>query len=242
MKPQINVLICHADPVTVAGLSAILSADHEIQSSATDSSGHAGHRVDILISDYTGGMAALAGQRACSGGMSSSPRPRVLIFSSRYREQEVRQAMGLGAYGYLAQGCSADEIVTAMHTVHRGSRYLSPRIAQRIADSLAQASLTRRESDVLQLMAGGLCNKSIARELGMAVSTVKAHVTAILEKLQASSRTHAASIAVQRGLVADPGPSSSNTSRPSLHEPLPLAAPSGPASQRWLNMAIAGEE
>lgn len=78
-------------------------------------------------------------------------------------------------------------------------------MAQRIAADFAREPLTTREEDVLQLLARGLCNKSIAGRLGIAVGTVKAHVKSIFGKLEASSRTEAASIATELGIIAIPG-------------------------------------
>jgi DNA-binding NarL/FixJ family response regulator len=71
-----------------------------------------------------------------------------------------------------------------------------------MADSLTREALTAREAEVLDLLACGQCNKSIARQLDIAVGTVKAHVKAIMAKLDASSRTQAVSVAAQRGLVS----------------------------------------
>jgi DNA-binding NarL/FixJ family response regulator len=82
-----------------------------------------------------------------------------------------------------------------------GRRYLSASVAQHIAESLTHATLTPREHEVLDCLATGQCNKTIARHLEISVTTVKAHVQAIMGKLDASSRTHAVSIAAQRGLV-----------------------------------------
>ena len=84
-----------------------------------------------------------------------------------------------------------------------GLRYVSRSVAQRMADSLARTSLTLRETEVLSLAAGGESNKAIARDLAIKSGTVKSHMSSIMSKLGASSRTHAASIAAARGLVED---------------------------------------
>ena len=84
-----------------------------------------------------------------------------------------------------------------------GSRYFSTAVAQTIADGMGREALTPRESDVLDLLVDGHCNKAIAQSLAIAVGTVKAHVKAILEKLGARSRTHAVVVAAARGLILD---------------------------------------
>jgi two-component system NarL family response regulator len=72
-----------------------------------------------------------------------------------------------------------------------------------MADSFTRIGLTSRETDVLQLLAQGCCNKSIARELGIGVGTVKTHVKGLFDKLGATARTHAVVLATRRGLVGD---------------------------------------
>jgi DNA-binding NarL/FixJ family response regulator len=84
----------------------------------------------------------------------------------------------------------------------QGQRYLAHSVSRRIADSLTRERLTTRETQVLNLLTTGSCNKAIAKELGIAVGTVKVHVKGILEKLDATTRTHAVIVAAQRGLVS----------------------------------------
>jgi two-component system NarL family response regulator len=82
-------------------------------------------------------------------------------------------------------------------------RYLSAELSRCVADSFTRIGLTSRETDVLQLLAQGQCNKSIARELGIGVGTVKTHVKGLFDKLGATARTHAVVLATRRGLVGD---------------------------------------
>ncbi|RZA34551.1 MAG: response regulator transcription factor [Lysobacteraceae bacterium] len=84
-------------------------------------------------------------------------------------------------------------------------RYLSESMTRSVADSLTRESLTGRETDVLQLLAQGCCNKSIARKLGIGVGTVKTHVKGVMSKLDATARTHAVVVATQRGLIRPGG-------------------------------------
>src|SRR5205085_4074433 len=83
----------------------------------------------------------------------------------------------------------------------RGIRYLSEAVSRSVAASLGRASLTERETDVLQLLAEGCCNKLIARRLGIGVGTVKTHVKGVMSKLDATARTHAVVVAAARGLI-----------------------------------------
>jgi DNA-binding NarL/FixJ family response regulator len=93
------------------------------------------------------------------------------------------------------------ELVRAVLTLAQGRRYLSASISQQVADSFTREPLTARESQVLGLLAEGLCNKMIGRQLAIQAGTVKSHVKGILTKLEAASRTQAVSIAARRGLV-----------------------------------------
>jgi two-component system NarL family response regulator len=101
-------------------------------------------------------------------------------------------------------------------------RYLCPLVAQRMADSLSRASLTSREIEVLQLVVTGESNKAIARRLNIELGTVKSHMTAIMSKLGATSRTQAAAIAAERGLVQERV----------LAQPVPFAARAGLIASR----------
>jgi DNA-binding NarL/FixJ family response regulator len=107
-----------------------------------------------------------------------------------------------GVHGYLLRGAGIEDLVQAIRTVGRGQRFLSPSVAQRMADSMARESLTERETEVLDLLAAGYGNKIIASLLGITAGTVKTHVQAVMGKLNAASRTQAVSIAMRRGMVA----------------------------------------
>ncbi|HEX9392189.1 MAG TPA: response regulator transcription factor [Usitatibacteraceae bacterium] len=199
---RINVLVAHENPLVAAGLAATMNqqADFEVILHPVSPGGPAEYwrtrSFDAVVADYWCAMDLMA-TTARSGR-----RPQVVIVSAFDRETEVRSALEAGVAGYMLLDCSLGELVNGVRLVGRGSRYLCSAVAARIADSLTRRTLTNREIDVLQLIAAGCCNKAIAKSLGIAVGTVKAHVKAILEKLDANSRTHAVAIATGRGLVA----------------------------------------
>ena len=184
---RVRVLVDHADPLVSAGLLAMLGREPEfdVRGSAV------GEPVEVVVTDYAGGV-----RRAARG-------PRVLIVTPNDREHEIRIALESGVHGYLLLGRPVDELTEAVHTLGRGLRYLGLEVSQRMADSLTREQLTGRETQVLRLLARGLCNKSIAQQLDIGLGTVKAHVRGILAKLEASSRTEVVSIAVQRGLIEE---------------------------------------
>jgi len=184
---RVRVLVDHADPLVSAGLLAMLGREPEfdVRGSAV------GEPVEVVVTDYAGGV-----RRAARG-------PRVLIVTPNDREHEIRIALESGVHGYLLLGRPVDELTEAVRTLGRGLRYLGLEVSQRMADSLTREQLTGRETQVLRLLARGLCNKSIAQQLDIGLGTVKAHVRGILAKLEASSRTEVVSIAVQRGLIEE---------------------------------------
>ena len=199
----VNVLVKHGEPLLALGMAAALrqqpDLDVRMDCVATAEARHAD--ADVILTDYLDGLHLAAEQR---GSTAAAIRgPKILVVTSNEREQEVRMAMEHGVHGYLLLSSPVDELVAGVRTLLAGSRYICIPVARRMADSLVHERLTARESDVLQLLARGLCNKSIANRLGIAIGTVKYHVKAILGKLEASSRTHAASIAAERGLVGD---------------------------------------
>ena len=126
---------------------------------------------------------------------------RIVVLSTFDWEELARRALGAGACGYLLKRVSPEVLCNCIDTVHSGGRFVMPELAQRLAISPAQPTPTERELEVLTGVSQGLCNKRIGRMLGIEEGTVKAHLKSILRKLEASSRTQAASIAIRRGLV-----------------------------------------
>ena len=190
----VRVRVLHTDPIVAAGIAMALRMQPGFEIRQEDGPG-----VDVFVCDYLTGMALARDQRR--GPVSSAPS-RYLVLTALDSERSVRDAFELGIHGYLLSGSPIEDLLDAIRCVAQGRRYLSVRVAQRMVDSVAHESLTPRETEVLHLLAEGSCNKDVARRLNIRLSTVKAHVKAIMSKLDVSSRTHAVSIAAKRGLVA----------------------------------------
>lgn len=152
---------------------------------------------DVIVADYDQGLLLIAETKAKE--LVARKPPKVLIVTPRANEWEICTALELGARGYLIQGCELSELISGVRAVHHGLRHLCGPAARRLADSIAYATLTRREMEVLRLVAEGLGNKSIARELVIEVGTVKSHLKTIFDKLGAKSRTELASVAKHPG-------------------------------------------
>ncbi|MYN26828.1 LuxR C-terminal-related transcriptional regulator [Duganella levis] len=197
---KVHVLIAHSDPIVNAGLAALLSANSDMQITVASSEAASLGGADVIVLDHRNGLEHM---RRAANAHHGDSQPRVLIVTQLEREWEVRTAMMAGVHGYLLQNSDAEQLLTAVRTLSRGMRYLSADLSRCVADSFTRIGLTSRETDVLQLLAQGQCNKSIARELGIGVGTVKTHVKGLFDKLGATARTHAVVLATRRGLVGD---------------------------------------
>jgi DNA-binding NarL/FixJ family response regulator len=144
-----------------------------------------------------------------------SPRTGVLVITMHDNPEYLRQAMELGAAGYLLKGASRREILAALRAICEGESVMKPELLAQLLRGLASDApgvprpspvegLTRVEHDVLMLISQGLTNKQIATRLRWSVGTVKKYVQRILDKLEVSDRTQAAVAAVRRGLLEDP--------------------------------------
>lgn len=209
---SIKVVIAHGEPIVAAGLGALIARQagfpvsdwHATQSAEVSAQLLQQCGVQIVVADYQTGLRLLSEREALERHDPHGPhtaRLRVMLVTSVDREWEIRTAVAQGVSGYVMQDCRAAELIDSLNSVARGRRYLCSAVALRMADSMMRDDLTGRETDVLGLLSAGFCNKSIAKELGIAVGTVKVHVKGILEKLDATTRTQAVVVAGRRGLV-----------------------------------------
>ncbi|MGI3171488.1 response regulator [Pseudooceanicola sp. C21-150M6] len=149
---------------------------------------------DLVLLDYRmPGMEGLAGLADILALAGSAP---VALLSGAAGPAVIRQAIDLGAAGFLPKTLSPQDLVLAVNTLLRGEVYLPDEMSNG-----RPLGLTRREIDVLKGLAEGLSNKEIARDLGVQEVTVKLHVKTLSRKLNARNRTHAAMLARDEGLV-----------------------------------------
>jgi DNA-binding NarL/FixJ family response regulator len=197
---KINVLIAHSDPLISAGLVATLNrGDFEIMAcgfplAPSDSPASPVPSPDVVVADYDSGLRLIA---------SIARRDRVVILTHSDSEVKICHALEQGARGYLLLGCSLNDLMDAIRSVHVGGIALAPMVASRVADRMKLKALTRREGEILRQLMLGLSNKSIAANLALTVGTVKTHVKSILAKLEAASRTEAVALAHRRGIMPE---------------------------------------
>jgi DNA-binding NarL/FixJ family response regulator len=129
------------------------------------------------------------------------PQARIIVLTTYEGDVLARRALKAGATGYILKDMIRTELLEAIRAVHRGRRYIPPKIAAEVAEHYAEDDLSEREIEVLREVARGTSNKIIAAHLSISEATVKAHIQKILVKLGASDRTHAVSIAMTRGFL-----------------------------------------
>jgi DNA-binding NarL/FixJ family response regulator len=190
--PAIAVSIDIREPLLHAGVRAVL--EREPGMCVVDAMPGGGADVAVVDGEHAFALAQARAGRAAAGR-------RVLGLARTAPVDAVRGALRQGVHGFVLSTAPLHELVDAVRTLARGGNYLCQTLTWEMATGPTQEMLTPREGEVLQLLVQGACNKTIARDLDIAVGTAKWHVRAIMMKLDASTRTQAASIALSRGLL-----------------------------------------
>ena len=123
------------------------------------------------------------------------------MVTSSEGDVEMERALAGGAKGYILKSMPPREVLEAIRKVHAGKKAIPPEIAAQLADHMSDETLTAREIEVLQQVAEGNRNRDIADRLFISEGTVKVHIQHIMDKLGASDRTQAITIAVRRGII-----------------------------------------
>src|SRR5258708_33028749 len=205
----IRVLIADDHDVVRQGLRTFLSVDPELEVVGEAADGNEAvrlaHRLrpDVVLMDLL--MPELDGIAATQIIRRELPDTEVVALTSVLEDMSVVGAVRAGAIGYLLKNSKPQEVRKAIKAAAIGQVQLAPQAAARLMREVAAPerpeALSERETDVLRLLARGLANKEIARDLSIAEKTVKTHVSSILGKLGVQSRTQAALYAVRIGLV-----------------------------------------
>lgn len=201
----IRILIVDDHPVVRAGLTSMLGTQTELEVIGSASSGEEAlemlqqNTIDLLLLDLR--MPGINGIDTLLAMKRSGASARVIILTSFETDEDIYRAVQAGAEGYLLKDTSLREMVEAIRVVHAGKRYFPRHIASRLAERMMRINLTSRELEILKMLAKGPTNKEIGRALGISDNTVRNHVNSIIEKLEVSDRTEAATTAIQRGLI-----------------------------------------
>ncbi|MFC1421053.1 response regulator transcription factor [Streptacidiphilus cavernicola] len=214
----VRLLLADDHPVVRAGLSGMLAAepDLEVVGEAADGAEAcalaAELRPDVVLMDLR--MPVLDGAAATARLTRELPGVRVLVLTTYDTDADIVRAVEAGASGYLLKDTPRLELAAAVRAAARGETVLAPAAAATLLNRVrtpapppaAPVLLTARETQVLALVARGLTNADIGRELFIAEATVKTHLIRVFTKLDVDDRTAAVTVAMRLGLLsAEPG-------------------------------------
>jgi DNA-binding NarL/FixJ family response regulator len=205
---MITILLVDDHPVVRAGLRGMLEAEPDLRVVGEAASGAeavtaaAAFTPDVILMDLRmpGGDGASATERILRGGSSS----RVVVLTTYETDADILRAVEAGACGYLLKDASPADLAAAVRAAARGETVLAPSVAGKLLRQVrqpAQPGLSAREAEVLRLVARGLTNADIGRELHISEATVKTHLLRVFNKLDVGDRTAAVTTAMARGLL-----------------------------------------
>jgi len=204
-SPKIKVLCVDDHPLVRKGIASILANESDMRLVGEAGNGHEAvelfrvHHPDVTLMDLR--MPGVDGIEATRSIRREFPDARIIALTSYDGDQDIYRALEAGVRGYMLKEMVHTDVLRAIRTVHSGKRLMPVEVAERLSEYFPQVALTPREVEVLTFVAHGLANKEIAEKLGTASGTIKMHIQNILEKLDAADRTHAVTIAIQRGIL-----------------------------------------
>jgi two-component system NarL family response regulator len=201
----IRILIAEDHFIARAGMGAIVNAQPDMAVIAEAVNGEQAlalyrtHCPDVTLMDMR--MPGMNGFEAAASIRAEYPAARIVALSTFGGDEDIRRALVAGVQCYLTKDVLHDELIDAIRAVHAGQFYLPASVKATLDSVQPHPDLSARELDVLGLIVRGSSNKQIAHDLGIAEDTAKNHVKSILKKLGADDRTHAATLAIQRGII-----------------------------------------
>ncbi len=207
MSPaNIRVLIVDDHPVVRTGLALMIKYEPEMEVVAEAGDGAQAvqlfrqHQPDVTLMDLR--MPGMGGVDAITAIRQELPDACIIVLTTYDGDEDIYRGLQAGAKGYVLKGTNCEQLLDAIRQVHAGQTHIPAVVGAKLANRLSGPQLSKREQDVLRLLATGMSNREIADTLGIGEGTVKFHVNNILSKLQVSDRTQAALIALKRGIAA----------------------------------------
>ncbi|MEU3449284.1 response regulator transcription factor [Streptomyces thermolilacinus] len=206
----IRLLLADDHPVVRAGLRAVLDTEPGFEVVAEAATAEdaveraAAGGVDVVLMDLRFGPDGMHGSEATAAITArGGDAPRVLVLTTYDTDADILAAVEAGASGYLLKDAPPEELAAAVRTAAAGRSALAPAVAHRLMHRLRAPgqALTRRELEVLGLVAEGLSNQQISKRLFLSQATVKSHLVHVFAKLSVESRTAAVAEARARGLL-----------------------------------------
>jgi DNA-binding NarL/FixJ family response regulator len=205
MADPIRTLVVDDHHVVRQGLVALLNIMPEVAVVGEASDGvqaielYRSLQPDITLMDLQ--LPKMGGVDAILKIREESPNARFIVLTTFDGDEDIYRALQAGAKAYLLKGMTVEELLSTIKIVHSGKTRIAPSIAEKLAERMSSHALTTREHEVLERIVAGRANKEIASDLDISEATVKSHINSLLSKLGVSDRTHAATVALQRGIV-----------------------------------------
>jgi DNA-binding NarL/FixJ family response regulator len=202
---EIRILVADDHPIVRQGLAALISTEPDMRVVGDAASGREAleqfrtHRPDITLMDLQ--MPELSGLDAMISIRAEAPEARIIVLTTYLGDVQVLRALKAGARAYLLKNSLHKDLLQTIRAVHAGKKLLAPEASFQLAEHATDEPLTPAEVRVLQLIAEGDANKEIAAKLSLSEGTIKGQIRNIMSKLGAKDRTHAAMIALRRGIM-----------------------------------------
>jgi two-component system response regulator NreC len=216
MNRKYKVVIAEDHTILRAGLRALLAAKPNLEVVGEAEDGYAAirsaekHRPDLVLMDLS--MPRLNGMEAIRDIKKRTPDIKIIALTVHNTEEYILATLQAGADGYVLKDATQDELLTAIESVLKGKSYLSPDVSCKVIEGYLQGrpqlktcsswdSLSRREREVLKLIAEGSKNKEIADYLCISIKTVEKHRSNLMKKLDLHNVAELTSFALEKGLV-----------------------------------------
>jgi DNA-binding NarL/FixJ family response regulator len=197
MADRIRIMLVEDHQVVRQGLVALLSTMDELEVV-----GSVGDGLEAIAAFTDLQLPKLGGVETIRRIRTDFPQARFIVLTTFDGDEDIYRALQAGARAYLLKGMPLDELVTTIHAVHNGKLHIPSSVAEKLAQRVSGQELTARELSVLERIVAGRANKEISADLFISEATVKTHINSLLGKLGVADRTHAATVAIQRGLVS----------------------------------------
>jgi DNA-binding NarL/FixJ family response regulator len=205
-RPPIRILIADDHPMIRDGIEAMVSGNPDMCVVAKVGTGTEAvaqyhvHLPDITLMDLQ--MPDMNGIDAIAAICADYPAARIIVLTTYRGDVAATRALRAGASGYILKNMLRKDLLNTIVSVHGGARLVQDEVIQEIAEHRLSDTISPRESEVLQLVAQGNTNRAIAARMRIKEETVKTHMKAILTKLGVNDRTHAVTVALQRGIIS----------------------------------------